>query len=105
MLASCGLNNPTLLWNEHKDSMTEDILYQARLCNITLNMQPSDALYNQTLIILEDKLQLMNGQNLSHYGLPEPNRGFTDVMNKDVLRETTYDIQQLEQYIKDNTEC
>jgi hypothetical protein len=102
MLASCGLSNPAVLWNAHRDSMTEDILHRARVQNPELAIHHSEALYNQTLILLEDKVQLLTGKSLSEYGLPEPNRGFAEIINKDILWETSYNVAHLEEYVKRN---
>jgi len=65
LLATCGLGNPLALWNEHKDSMTEDYLHLARSndpgLDIALNQtRNADILYNETLIALQQKVLAMN---------------------------------------------
>jgi hypothetical protein len=102
LVASCGLNSPITLWNEHRESMTEDFLHQARQQNPNLNINYSDALFNQTLLILEEKVEAMNGNKLALYGLPAPVRDQAAAVTKDVLRETSYDVQALAAYVSSN---
>jgi hypothetical protein len=101
-MASCGLNSPLALWNEHKESMTEDFLHHTRLQNPSLNITYSDALFNETLLILEDKVLAMNANMLALYGLPTPIRGQAETMSKDMLHEMAYDVQSLAAYVVNN---
>ncbi|GFY43545.1 hypothetical protein TNIN_485851 [Trichonephila inaurata madagascariensis] len=75
--------------------MTEDFLHQARRNNPTENIENCDALFNNTLFILEDKILSITGNKLALYGLPEPVYDQPELTSKDVLKETSYDVQAL----------
>ncbi|GFW84922.1 hypothetical protein TNCV_682101 [Trichonephila clavipes] len=71
-LFAIGLNKPITLWKNHKENMTEDFLRKAKRNNPTENIEYCDALFNNTLLILEDKILSITGKKLVLYGLPEP---------------------------------
>ena len=64
LLITCGPSNPEQLWKSYKESMTEDILLQARRRNPGMNLNYTPDMFNQTLIILEDKALGMAGKDL-----------------------------------------
>ncbi|GFY41702.1 ATP-dependent DNA helicase [Trichonephila inaurata madagascariensis] len=78
------------------------ILVAARRNNPTENIEYCDALFNNTLLILEDKILSITGKKLALYGLPEPVHDQPELTSKDVLRETSYDVQALRAYMADN---
>ncbi|GFR07671.1 ATP-dependent DNA helicase [Trichonephila clavata] len=82
--------------------MTEDFLHQARRNDPTENIEYSDALFNNTLLILEDKILSITGHTLALYGLPEPVHDQPELTSKDVLRETSYDVLTLRAYMAAN---
>ncbi|GFQ95333.1 ATP-dependent DNA helicase [Trichonephila clavata] len=82
--------------------MTQDFLHQARRNNSTENIEYCDALFNNTLLILEDKILSITGHKLALYGLPEPVHDQPELTSKDVLRETCYDVQALRTYMAAN---
>ncbi|GFY59790.1 hypothetical protein TNIN_218021 [Trichonephila inaurata madagascariensis] len=82
--------------------MTEDFLHQARRNNPTENIEYYDALFNNTLLILEGKILSITGNKLALYGLPEPVHDQPELTSKDVLRETSYDVQALRAYMAAN---
>ncbi|GFR04659.1 ATP-dependent DNA helicase [Trichonephila clavata] len=98
----CGLNKPITLWENHKEDMTVDSLHQARRNNPTENIEYCDALFNNTLLILEDKILSITGHKLALYGLPEPMHDQPELTSKDVWKETCYDVQALRVYIAAN---
>ncbi|GFR24597.1 ATP-dependent DNA helicase [Trichonephila clavata] len=102
LVAVCGLNKPITLWENHKEDMTEDLLHQARRYNPTANIEYCDALFNNTLLILEDKILSITSHKLALYGLPEPVHDQSEWTSKNVLREPSYDIQALRAYIAAN---
>ncbi|CAF4338045.1 unnamed protein product, partial [Rotaria magnacalcarata] len=61
LLLACGSSNPEKLWESYKESFTEDILIQARRENPGLVLNYTPDMFNQTLIILEDKALAMAG--------------------------------------------
>ena len=62
------------LWDNHKDNLTEDILQHAQVQNPNLEQDYSDAIFNQALIIIEDKIKALGGSDLKTFGLPDPQR-------------------------------
>ena len=52
--------------------MTEDILMQARRRNPRINLDYTPDMFNQALIILENKALEMTGKDLQQLGLPTP---------------------------------
>ncbi|GFT13536.1 ATP-dependent DNA helicase [Trichonephila clavipes] len=93
LIAVCGLNKPITLWENHKEDMTEDFLHQTRRNNPSENIEYCDALFNNSLLILEDKILSITGNKLALYGLPEPVHDQSELTSKDVLSETSYDVR------------
>ncbi|GFT87277.1 ATP-dependent DNA helicase [Trichonephila clavipes] len=65
-VAVCGLNKHITLWENHKEDITEDFLHQERRNNPIENIEYYDALFNNTLLILEDKILSITGNKLWH---------------------------------------
>ncbi|GFY24075.1 ATP-dependent DNA helicase [Trichonephila clavipes] len=82
--------------------MTEDFLHQARRINPIENIEYYDALFNNTLLILEDKILSITVNKLALYGLPEPVHDQSELTSKDILRETSYDVEALRAYMAAN---
>ncbi|GFW09998.1 helitron_like_N domain-containing protein [Trichonephila clavipes] len=95
LIVVCSLHKPITLWENHKEDMKEDFLHQSRRNNPTEIIEYCDALFNNTLLILEDKILSITGNKLALYGLPEPVHDQPELTSKDVLRETSYDVQAL----------
>jgi hypothetical protein len=64
LLITCGPSNPEQLWESHKGSLTEDILIQARRRNPGMKLDYTPDMFNQALIILEDKALEMASKDL-----------------------------------------
>ncbi|XP_044575241.1 uncharacterized protein LOC123259044 [Cotesia glomerata] len=90
VLTTCFPARAEILWDNHKDSMTDDILHQHRTrCN-DLAITFSDDMYNEALIAIEDLCIIIANLPLSHFGMNSPNRGATDLMNTEMNREMQY---------------
>ncbi|RYE17175.1 MAG: hypothetical protein EOP45_16265 [Sphingobacteriaceae bacterium] len=100
ILTTCAPSNPKDLWDKHKESMTEDILAKARRMNNNLTLEYNEIMFNECLILLEDKCIEINNKELSQLGLSAPNRDMTNIYNKDLLREMQYDTQELKRYVE-----
>ena len=96
LLTACGLSNPKHLWETYKQHLTEDILIKARRQNPGMNLDYTPDMFNQALIYIEDKVMEMSDKSLKDFGLPTPERDATDRLNRDMLRETSYDAKKLE---------
>ena len=102
MLHSCSMSNPLALWEKYKDELSEDFLHQTRLQNPTLQIDFGPEIFNLALIALEDKLAEMGGKQLTHYDLPETHRGQENRLATEVLRETSYNMDDLTLYVEEN---
>jgi len=99
LLITCGPSNPGQLWESYKESLTEDILIQARRQNPGMTLDYTPDMFNQTLIILEDKALRMAGKELKQLGLPTLQRTLGDRLSREMLRETSYDLNDLKTYV------
>jgi hypothetical protein len=102
ILAVCGPSNPKQLCESYKESLTEDILRNARRQNPGMNLDYTPDMFNQALIIIENKVLEMGGKELKKLELPTPQRNSGDRLNSAMLRETSYDVKELDAYIKAN---
>lgn len=97
ILTTCSPSDAKTLWENHKESLSEDILHEARRTNP--DIQFSADIFNQALILLEDKCISINNKLLFQLGLPAPARDRNDVQDRDVLRERQYDVNQLRNFV------
>ncbi|CAF3387997.1 unnamed protein product [Rotaria sp. Silwood1] len=102
LLTACGLSNPRQLWESHKESLTEDILMQVRRQNPGIDLVYTSDMFNQALIFIEDKVVEMGGKYLKDLGLPIPQRHMSDRLSREMLRETSYDVNELNKYLLTN---
>ena len=99
LLTTCGASNPGQLWESYKESLTEDILIQTRRRNPGMTLDYTPDMFNQTLIILEDKALGMVGKDLKQLGLPTPERTHRDSLGREISRETSYNLNELKEYV------
>ncbi|XP_044599590.1 uncharacterized protein LOC123275503 [Cotesia glomerata] len=90
VLTTCFPARAEILWDNHKDSMTDDILHQHRTWCNDLAITFSHDMYNEALIAIEDLCIIIANLPLSHFGMNSPNRGATDLMNTEMNREMQY---------------
>jgi len=82
--------------------MSEDILYRKQKLNICEVLEYTDEIFNKTLIIIEDGCLLVSGKNLKEWGLTSPNRTQNTSLPTEILRETSYNVTDLNTYINKN---
>jgi hypothetical protein len=70
MIILCGLGDARQSWGEYKENFPEDVLLQVHHHSSNQNVLLDDAIVNQTLVLLEDKVLEIGGQLLNKYGLP-----------------------------------
>jgi hypothetical protein len=81
------------VWEKHKESLSEDILHRAQRENPVLEANFSDVVFNQSLILIEDKL-LSNGGKRSHATwTTNTQQRHHHVLAQDVLLEISYDVR------------
>jgi len=102
MLVYCNLANPAHLWAKHKDDLSEDVLLQTRRNAHEQSLKFTDDIYNQGLIMLEDKVLEVGGRALHTYGMVAADRSRQHHISRHMLRETSYDLEHLQKYVDDN---
>ncbi|XP_044735689.1 uncharacterized protein LOC123297922 [Chrysoperla carnea] len=102
ILTTCNPSNPKQLWDSFKRSMSDDILYQVQQANPELTIEFNDEIFNETLIRLEDKCLAINNQALVELGMPAPQRNAFSVLNYEIMKEKSYNINELLEYIAHN---
>ncbi|XP_044596944.1 uncharacterized protein LOC123273568, partial [Cotesia glomerata] len=90
VLTTCFPARAQILWKNHKDSMTDDILHQHRIRCHNLTITFSDEMYNEALIAIEDLCIVIVNLPLSNFGMNSPNRTASDLMNTEMNRELQY---------------
>lgn len=95
VLTTCFPARAQILWDNHKDSITDDILHQHRTrCNdVTITF--SDAMYNEALIAIENLCIIIANLSLSHFGMNSPDRAVSDFMNTEMNREMQYNTVEM----------
>ena len=53
-LLFCNPSDPYLLWETYRNVLSKDFLHAARNELNNFDLEPSDAIYNQTLLAIED---------------------------------------------------
>ena len=102
ILTTCGPSDPKQLWESYKESLTEDILREARRQNPGMNLNYTPDMFNQVLIILEDKILQLTGKEFEDFDLPTPQRNRSNSLSREMLRETSYDVKELDAYVAAN---
>lgn len=102
IIGSCNPSNPSALWEKFKNDLSEDILTRLRRENPSLELDFSENIYNEALILIEDLCLRMVGKVLIDLGLPAPNRSRADPHNSEILRETSYDMEELDRFVSSN---
>lgn len=101
ILTTCAPVNPKELWENHKDTLSEDIIRQARRMQPNMEIQYSEAIYNESLILLENYCISINNRTICALGLPAPIRDQASVNDRDIVRETQYDVDSLREFVDD----
>ncbi|GFR63719.1 ATP-dependent helicase [Elysia marginata] len=102
MLTSCELVNPVLIWDELKERMSEDFLFQARCLASNSELLFSNDIFNQSLVAIEDQVLAAANHNINMYGLPQPTRETDPDFCREVLQEKGYNCDQQKKFIEEN---
>lgn len=102
LLTTCFPTKPDALWDKYKDAMSEDILHRLRTIqqNTDLNFTPE--IYNESLVLIEDICLQIANEALANLGMPAPNRTASDLFNRDMQREQSYNTDELIAYVNIN---
>ena len=105
MIASCELNSPNDLWIKFRCDLSEDYLYHAIALN-NGNGDNIDTIYtlvfNQALIDIEDKVLATTGRTIQQFGLPATNRAVDSDVEREILRESSYNLAHLLDFVNEN---
>ncbi|UYV62971.1 hypothetical protein LAZ67_2002684, partial [Cordylochernes scorpioides] len=99
LLTTCNPSNPQNLWEKYRESMSEDVLIKARRANPTLDINFSSDIFNEALLLLQNKCLAINDRTLSQLGLQSPERCQPTILNRELMREKNYNIEQLRRFV------
>ncbi|UYV77690.1 hypothetical protein LAZ67_15001947 [Cordylochernes scorpioides] len=102
ILTTCFPANPKDLWEKYKDYMSEDILHRMRRINANPNIQFTSNIYNEALILIEDGCLTIANKSLTELGMRAPNRSGIDIFDCDIQRETQFDVNELQAFVRIN---
>lgn len=102
LLTTCFPTNPYELWEKYKDAMSEDILHALRTVRGDPDINFTPEIYNEALIKLEDLCMIISNEPLMKLGMPSPNRPASDLFNRDMQREQSYNADDLSVYVQTN---
>jgi len=95
IITACFPSNPCTLWQQFRDLLSEDYLFQHRRNVNNPEAGFTEDVYNLALCSLEDKVIMMGGGPLTSYDLPAPERGTEERLEREYFREVDYDHEQL----------
>ncbi|CAN2391346.1 hypothetical protein PRIEUP_LOCUS1385, partial [Pristimantis euphronides] len=75
------------LWDEYKESLSEDILRVQRRANPGLDLNFTDVIFNRALLMLEERCISINSKTLLELGVSAALGPDFDVMDRDILQE------------------
>ncbi|GBL99197.1 hypothetical protein AVEN_140665-1 [Araneus ventricosus] len=90
------------LWEKSKDRFSGDNFHQKQRENPDKDLQYVPQIYKETLILLEYKCLSICGKALNQFGLPVPTRQAHNILDRDLLRATNYDINILQHMVETN---
>ncbi len=101
MLHTCDLANPKTLWETFKEDLCEDVIFCLKKKNPAMEIKLTNDIVNEGLCLLQEKVLLLGGKHICDYGLPSPRDKKSDI-SQELLRETSYDIEELKDFISKN---
>ncbi|GFR23347.1 ATP-dependent DNA helicase [Trichonephila clavata] len=102
ILTTCFPANPKDLWKKYKNYMSEGILHHMRRINDNPNVQFASNIYNEALILIGDVCFTIANKSLTELGMIAPNRYGNDIFNRDIQRETHFDVNELQTFVRIN---
>lgn len=103
IVVHCSPGDPNKLWQHFQNDLSEDILMQQQRNNPNSDLAYTDSIYNQALILIEDRCLMMSNQTLRDVGLEiTPVRTNEGAVNREILRETSYDTNEMQNIVSTN---
>ncbi|XP_069968873.1 uncharacterized protein [Bactrocera oleae] len=90
------------LWNKYKDDICEDILHRLRIQTNNPDIQITDQIYNEGLMLIEDQCLTIANKLLIEVGMIAPNRSMHDAFNQELNRELQYNVDTLQEFVRNN---
>lgn len=97
LISTCGLSNPVQLWEKYKNAFAEDTLHRRRQQSNHDVTTFNNLIYNEALMLIQDKVISIAGKDLAEFGMPRPQR--TGEISNDVARELNYDYIALQTHV------
>jgi hypothetical protein len=69
ILTTCNPAESSTLWDKYKNYMTEDVLHQVKQTNQCSNIDFTQQMYNEALILIEGLCILISNLPLNHYSI------------------------------------
>jgi len=82
-------------YGTNKDDICEDILHRLRIQTNNPDIQITDEIYNEGLILVEDQCLTIASKLLIEVGMIAPNRSMHDAFNQELNRELQYNVDTL----------
>ncbi|RVE42412.1 hypothetical protein evm_012949 [Chilo suppressalis] len=102
IITTCFPSQPIQLWNKYKDDICEDILHRLRIQTNNPDIQITDEIYNEGLILIEDQCLTIANKLLIEIGMIAPNRSMHDAFNQELNRELQYNVDTLQEFVLNN---
>ena len=102
MLITCFISDPLTLWNNHRNSLAQDLLFEERQRLNDDNTPYTNEIYNQCLSMMQIKVLTFSGNTLEHYGLPAPLTRTDMLREQQYQKETIFNQPQLQAYVDTN---
>ncbi|KAK3894468.1 hypothetical protein Pcinc_001774 [Petrolisthes cinctipes] len=102
MLHTCEMSNPAFLWENHKESLSEDIHYRVQCENPDMEVLYNNDILNEALVDVQDRLQALGGSSIEVYGLPTPQLNEGAALSTEMTRETNYNSEELAAFVQAN---
>ncbi|XP_053968313.1 uncharacterized protein LOC128869734 [Anastrepha ludens] len=99
ILSTCFPSTPTDLWHKYKDHMTEDMLHQMRLRTSNADLQMSEEIHNEALILIEDMYLMLTNKVFTQIGMIASNRPRHNSFDQELGREAQYDSETLREMV------
>jgi len=104
MLGFCYPSKPSNLWETFKKNMCEDILHRKRLQANNFDLAFSNDIFNEGLLLLEDKVLSLFEKRLTNFSLTQPIQNERTLINASSSTfEIGYDIAELQNYVGNNS--
>ncbi|GBO41814.1 hypothetical protein AVEN_157362-1 [Araneus ventricosus] len=101
-ITTCSPSNSPSLWEKSKDRFSEDVFHLKQRENPDIDLHYVLQIYNETLIVLENKCLSICRRTLLQFELPVPTRKAHKSLDRGLIRKTNYDKNILQHMVELN---